>query len=739
MSSRKKFRSSRNTYQFNEKSKKSHRFFENYTRQGYGTKNMMASSFILSELDVVQEAVSYVKDKDYFKDHFRMMCIKSPPQGVTPSKNTSKSKKWACVCQKSSHTPLRQYVKKSAIDTKTVISAVDSMLLDVFTKCPELLGCEKNGLQFRRNVCHVLRFTKNQFINTSLLTRKLKMKSVPWLNEFPEMQERTRLFSEFCLGMFHMTQIVVLKHFYIAVNRLSQPVFYMKPHWHGLVHLHENQLKSEKLKPALIPIKGARKIRWIPKGCTCLLRPIFLHRTEKGEKRNFESLNFVLRTILNHPYFSDSRTTTRPSKDFRMKWKLFHREWAKVKPAKMYVVQSDLKDAFGCIEHAKLVEIVTKWVKKMFSYPTLTLYRSYNRKKRTSVYWFPEIPGQTSPNLEIERDFCTPQLVKTHTQPSLIYWIQRTLRQLFASQVKIGKKNFEYATGILQGHPLSSNLCEIYYGDICNSYHSEFKSQTTQPTFVLNAMDDMILITSDENMALRYLNFIRDETQCPVQINLSKLTSNLCPLGKDCKAGPAGPHNKKIFSFCGVNIHSVNLNLSGSYVNYDDKNMFHSFTFREESYIRVIKNKLSFFLSLKAHPLFLDREYNSRFTIVRNIFELGVHQSCRFNSLVINLCIQNYGSELKDILVTSLINLRDHLSKRLRWRKDTKNDHILFILVEAMRLISLKYNSHYGLNRPDLIQCLVSLRPTVEDRELNKWIESLKKTSLVPRMLMGGV
>uniref|UniRef100_A0A8D8TJ97 Telomerase reverse transcriptase n=1 Tax=Cacopsylla melanoneura TaxID=428564 RepID=A0A8D8TJ97_9HEMI len=721
-----------NRSQSNKTSKKSPKFFENYAKQEYGFKTLVASS-CFSE---IKDALNYLKSRNYFKDHFKTVCTSVKDK---TSKKTPKNR-WACECQKSLQTPPRKFMKKMSINTRTVISAVDSMLNDVFTRCPELLGSERNGLQFRRNVCHVLGFTKNQSVANTLLTRKLKMKAVAWVTQFTDIPYRTRLFSEFCLGLFHMIQIVLLRHFYIAVNRVSQPVFYLKTHWHGLVQLHENLLKSEKLELAVIPTKGARKIRWTPKGLSCLLRPICLHRTEKDEKQNFESLNFVLKTILSHPELSGTRTTTRPSKDLRLKWKHFHREWVEAGSPKMFVVQSDLKDAFGCIEHQKLLDIVTKWLDKIFSsYPKLTLYRSYNRKKRTSSYWFQEIPGQTCPSPQ--SDYCTPKVVKTYTQKSLVYWVQRYIRQLFTSQVKIGKHIFEYATGILQGHPLSSNLCELYYGDIFNSYHSDFKSETSEPTLVLNAMDDMILITADKHMALRYLNFIRDKSECPVPINMSKLSSNLCPLGDACKAGPTGPHTKKLFSFCGVNIHSENLNLSGSYVNYENKNMFHSFTFKpDQSHIRVIKNKLSFFLSLKAHALFFDRECNSLLTIVRNIFELGVHQACRFNSLAINLCIQNYDSELKQILVTSLIDLSEHVARRLRWKSDgTKQTRILFILVEAMMYISLKYNAHFGLNRPDLMQILVSLRPTLEDRDLIRWIESLKKKSLVPKLLMGGV
>lgn len=307
----------------------------------------------------------------------------------------------------------------------------------------------------------------------------------------------------------------------------------------------------------------------------------------------------------------------------------------------MFVVKTDLEDAYGNVNQRTLLDTVTKWLLKVFSsYSRLTLYRSYNRRRHSRVYWFKEVPS-TLPKLSA--DYGNPKLIRVFIGEQLISWVERYLRELFQIQVKIGRKCFQYSSGILQGHPLSGYLCEIYYGEIYLNHHLKLLSETAKPTLLLSAMDDMMFLTADKSLALKYLNFIQNEDRCPVKMNSAKLESNFCPLDEKCTAGAAGTHHKKLFSFCGVSIDAHTLNISGSYYNYQGRNIFHSFTFKSpnESYIRVIESKLNFFLSLKTHKMFFDIQINCIVTIVRNIFELGVHLACRFNSLTINLCIED--------------------------------------------------------------------------------------------------
>ncbi|KAI5705615.1 hypothetical protein M8J75_000249 [Diaphorina citri] len=688
----------------------------------------------LHNVDIVGEMLVHLRENNYYKDHFCKVCTGNMAQYVLKPRNS-------CVCHRRSNDSLpHKFVKKSAVENSKVLSAVDNMLVNISSKFPGLLGCESNDLQFRRNIHHLLRFNKNQSVNSALLTRKLKMKPVAWLNQFTDetidestqMKLRTKTFYEFCVQFFNMVWTILRRHFHVALNRISHPVFYWKTHWHGLVHLHENQLEA-KLTRAAIPDTRAKKIWWMPKGNTCLLRPIFLHKTQRGEAMNFHYMNFILNMLLTHTELESSRTTTKPSRDFHLKWKKFQKTWVEAGSPQMFL---------------KLMGIVMKRMTQVFSaYPRLSLYRSYNPKKRKSVYWMKEM-SSTLPSSSRDNEPLTPKLCREFTRKTLFRFVKTSLRQLFNSQVKIGKRHFQYTSGILQGHPLSSNLCEIYYGDIYQEYHHQLLvAHNEATTLLLTAMDDTILVTSDKDLAVRYLNFILDKEQCPVQMNLAKLQANLCPLDNGCTAGPTGPQNKKLFAFCGVNIHSETLNLSANYDNYRGRNIFYSFTFKEKnpSYMRVIDKKLNFFLPLKSHAMFFDRQINSIVTMARNVFELGVHLACRFNSLVLNFCIENYAQkDLRQMLMSTLKALSELIANKIRWKSDgSKHARVNLILVEALVFITQKYDNLHSLNRIQLKEFLASelvkARSLVSDRDLQRWIERFKTRSLVPKILMGGM
>jgi len=58
--------------------------------------------------------------------------------------------------------------------------------------------------------------------------------------------------------------------------------------------------------------------------------------------------------------------------------------------------------------------------------------------------------------------------------------------------------------GLLQGHPLSPVLCDVYCGHLVQNYLSEFKDDHSE-SLLCRGMDDFIFATPDKARAQRYM------------------------------------------------------------------------------------------------------------------------------------------------------------------------------------------------------------------------------------------
>ena len=409
--------------------------------------------------------------------------------------------------------------------------------------------------------------------------------------------------------------------------------------------------------------------------------------------------------------------------EFHALWSRFVDQVKHRKSTKIYIIVTDIRDAYGSVSHSKLVSILNKLRNKLprnvyihdlqYTFPNRSKFRVFYRKIPSS--------DETLINVKL------PKGAVIHNNPpespinldvnSTIKSVcQRT--KLHTIQMSIGKKKTVYLLnhGLIQGDGLSVPLCNIYYGDMVRRHLNCFLSNPSDMSeekekhvnLFARGMDDFIFATTDETKAKQFIARMNQgfsDYNCEIQ--KTKTKDNIEE--KKPRQGEKVP-----IVFCGAIIDPINLSCRPDFSAYVDKNIAYASTFNVHAFsdpFVFIMKKMLFLVGLKIQALYLDESYNGRHRVISNAFEIHYMSALRFHSLTDSLIFIN-GHNLQVDYILKIIRKCSLKIGRLYARLCVKHNmpsqtvstlEMKYLFVLAFKLFLSKKGGTYGKG---VLKCL---------------------------------
>ena len=315
--------------------------------------------------------------------------------------------------------------------------------------------------------------------------------------------------------------------------------------------------------------------------------------------------------------------------------------------SKIYVIVSDIKDAYGSVNHDKLVSVVNRLKNKLpeqiyihdvkYTYPSSSKFRLFHRripspdKHFNLTYPFGAVPykdnqpSSTELNVkEILNSVCL--RIKLHTL-----------------KFTVGKRKKVYLLnhGLVQGDCLSVPLCNLYYGDMTSRHLSDFLDQqyannTGHQRIFARGMDDFIFATTDKSEADRFLNRMSQgfpDYECKIRNDKTMTSFEHYDMMKGHE-----------IVFCGAIIDPVSYSCRPDFSVYVDKNIAYSTTFNDYAFddaYGFILQRMLFLVVLKLQPLYFDESFNGRDRVLKNSYEIHYISALRLHSMIDSLILVN--------------------------------------------------------------------------------------------------
>ncbi|OLL26842.1 Telomerase reverse transcriptase [Neolecta irregularis DAH-3] len=160
--------------------------------------------------------------------------------------------------------------------------------------------------------------------------------------------------------------------------------------------------------------------------------------------------------------------------------------------------------------------------------------------------------------------------------------------------VKIGKRYYRQVQGIPQGSVLSTILCNFFYGHF-ERRCIKFLTEQSGVSVLIRIVDDFLFITTDRNNAQEFLQIMHD---------VARLVGT------------------REFPYCGNILNTETLDVRQDYSRYDGVHIKDTLTVEyNKNPGTAILSKIFNSMRLKGNAMFFDEEFNSRYTVLVNIFQ----------------------------------------------------------------------------------------------------------------------
>jgi telomerase reverse transcriptase len=183
------------------------------------------------------------------------------------------------------------------------------------------------------------------------------------------------------------------------------------------------------------------------------------------------------------------------------------------------------------------------------------------------------------------------------------------------NMVKVGKKHMIQKDGIPQGSVLSSLLCSYFYG--------AFESQELgfldpRSSLLLRLIDDFLLITTDENIARRFLAVMVDGDQrYGISVNPGKSLVNFDVTVEGTKIPRL--HGRTSFPYCGLIIDTSTLELAKDR-DKKDAHIRNALTVDSCVHAGIIwRRKIMSALKLQMHAMLVDLSLNNEYKVMSTL------------------------------------------------------------------------------------------------------------------------
>ncbi|XP_069689925.1 telomerase reverse transcriptase-like [Periplaneta americana] len=560
------------------------------------------------------------------------------PENVSVQAGCSKDMRVQLHCKKSAkNQPETSNLLKTDRQKKSKNNSVDHVVVAHFVKkivrmvFPlELFGCKRNARVIAKWCCRLVGSGRNQFFRLGSLMQGIKTNTIKWLRPVSSHEVKENILAKVLLWIINeFVMVLVRTYFYVTdISRERKKiVFYHKRVYH---RSHEKALsdmvrdgKIKKISETSAEIlmksrnfPGVGVLRFLPKKDSA--RPIIMFKY----RPEFEQLFTYARTYLLQMERLHHHTI-RPTvtKELHTTWCNFWEKWNRNGRKPLFFIRTDISDAYGSILIKKLNAILKEVIPKdgnltLKEFLCVTILEgNLNITHRTGFANVPVVIPDNSAFIDNRHHQKIPG-------NRLLTFLSNLLK---LQMVKSGKRTYILKTGIPQGGRLSCVLCNLYYSHMDKTHLSEFISDEN---LLLRAVDDYLFITPDLTTANRF--FERMKAGFPdygCKINIKKTQSNL----------PNQESMRTNVEFCG-NVLDSTLQIQGDYTRYENQNIAHSLTLRvNKSPGSFLHYRLGLLSSLKLHAFYLDELYNSRRTVLTNVFHAALLQAYRFHSIIKNV------------------------------------------------------------------------------------------------------
>ncbi|KTW30640.1 hypothetical protein T552_00356 [Pneumocystis carinii B80] len=518
----------------------------------------------------------------------------------------------------------------------------------------EFYGSDCNFENILNSINMFVRMRRFESISLHDLMHCLKIKTVSWLEKsnncrmsLSDFQKRVSIFSELIYWTFDSLLIPLIRsHFYVTESSVyrNKVLYFRHDVWKSLSEPHLCRIKSLMFDDSsLINLKevnsdfylGYSYIRLLPKETG--VRPIVNLRRKQIRIRykkiiSMPSINSMVNTVFYVLTFERERSPNCLGsslfsindiyKNIKMFKKYINNNCLQKK--KLYFVKVDVKNCFDTIDQDKVLELAInilqedeyilrrfvlitsnfgkfskKFISRAGSSDDLCHFKKF-ADDISHIYRHSIIVDQVVHSFKDKDDII--KLLRKHVKGNLI---------------KIGKKFYKQVKGIPQGSILSTMLSACFYGNLEKNC---LKFIQQPDTILLRFVDDFLLISLDKTIAKRFLECMhKGYPQYNCYVNPDKSLVNFEVSVNGFKVNRL--LGSREFPYCGNLINIETLDVKKDYSRLSGRDIDDTLTIEyshNPGNAILIKSFQS--LKLNAHPLFIDTDLNSYYTVLLNIY-----------------------------------------------------------------------------------------------------------------------
>lgn len=538
-----------------------------------------------------------------------------------------------------------------------------------------------------------------------------------------DVQKRTELLHEFIYYIFDSILIPLVRtNFYVTESQVHRNrLFYFRHDvWQQLTEGPLTQLQSsmfeelerDRVQKLLLrrPI-GYGALRLLPKSTG--IRPVLnlrrrmMQQSRTGKKDAYlgPSINSLVTPIYNVLNYEKEREPMRLGsamqsvRDIHPRLKSFKERLqlqegsGSEKP--LYFVKLDIQSCFDTIPQHKLVKLIEQVVsedtyhisKHVEVSPAneLNTYRGVGRRKPIRKFVGRAAPADKPQHLpdfisssagnKINTVFTDTTVQKKHQADELLNLLEEHVRN---NLVKIGRKYFRQRNGIPQGSVLSSLLCNFFYGELERKVLGFLQCDRAQ---LLRLVDDFLLITSDANLAMQFLQVMMDgQPEYGITVNAAKSLVNF----EVSVNGIQIPRltETHLFPYCGSLIDTRTLEVHRDQQRLLEGGDTAAATLSDALTVETTRSPGQSFhrktlttFKLHMHSMYLDTSHNSSTVVLSNLYASFVTAAMKMYRYMKSLRGRAHPTpQLVRRTVHDLMNLANILIENRRSR-DTSSDN----------------------------------------------------------------
>jgi len=422
----------------------------------------------------------------------------------------------------------------------------------------------------------------------------LSLEDAPWLSEVHPPGIRQNLLAKtlswllsdvvnpLLTSMFHVTDSTHGRH---------QLFYFRKSSWQSItsstLHSLVNQGRFRPLKPAQLEKVSScpqapptASLRFIPKRNMISVRPIAKY------KKKVENLSLLLALVRQYSSRVPGRADL-SGHSLHLAWKKLTSSVALAATSKLYWAITDISDAFGSVKLRKLISILKNLSSgSVSSHPAL--------------------------------------------QQKLLDRIKRRLA-LHTVEYRDGGKRRKYLVenGLLQGDPLSSDLSDLYFGDLTQTHLWIFLTPPpNQAEIFLRGTDDFLFLSTSKERVEQFLSRVQEGF--PSHFCHMRKDKTLTNVLTECQITPV--------RFLGSLLHLNSRETSPDMSYYSTANLAMAQTWPNPGQrpMPFISSRMSFFCRQRLVPLYMDG-YNSDERRLATIVQVAGLAARRLSMMLVKL------------------------------------------------------------------------------------------------------